>query len=405
LDNAEEDMTTANISALIGRLEGCKTQLYGKDFLLTWERSEDDLRAVLLGAEILEECWRANIATRVFDGGLAVSNFRDKSTRTRFSFASAASLLGLSLLDFDESKSQLAHGETVRETANMISFLTEVIGIRDDLFIHEGHKYMSEVSGAVATGFEEGVLPQRPAVINLQCDQDHPTQSLTDLLHLQKTFGSLEALRGKRIAMTWGYSPSYGKPLSVAQGIITLMTRFGLDVVLAHPEGYDVIPELEQVAARHAKESGGSFTKVHSMEEAFRDADVVYPKSWAPYQIMEQRTSLLRAGESKQLEELEQQCLANNAKYKDWECTEKLMSVTKEGKALYMHPLPADITDVSCPAGEVAKSVFERYRVPTYKEAEHKLYVIAAMILLTRFEHPARVLTDLLDEARPRRRG
>ena len=398
-------MTTANISALIGRLEGCRTQLYDRDFLLTWEQSRDDLRAVLLAAEVLEECWRANIATRVFDGGLAVSNFRDKSTRTRFSFASAASLLGLSLVDFDESKSQLTHGETVRETANMISFLTEVIGIRDDLFIHEGHKYMAEVSQAVATGFKEGVLPQRPAVINLQCDQDHPTQSLTDLLHLQKTFGSLEALRGKKLAMTWGYSPSYGKPLSVAQGIITLMTRFGLDVVLAHPEGYDVIPELEQVAGRHAQEAGGSFAKVHSMEEAFREADVVYPKSWAPYQIMEQRTALLRAGESKQLEDLEQQCLANNAKYKNWECTEKLMSVTKGGKALYMHPLPADITDVSCPAGEVAKSVFERYRVPTYKEAEHKLYVIAAMILLTRFEHPARLLTDLLDEARPRRRG
>ena len=398
-------MTTANISALIGRLEGCKTRLHGKDFLLTWEQSPDDLRAVLLAAEVLEECWRANIATRVFDGGLAVSNFRDKSTRTRFSFASAASLLGLSLLDFDESKSQLTHGETVRETANMISFLTEVIGIRDDLFIHEGHKYMAEVSEAVATGFEEGVLPQRPAVINLQCDQDHPTQSLTDLLHLQKTFGSLEALRGRKIAMTWGYSPSYGKPLSVAQGIITLMTRFGMNVVLAHPEGYDVIPELEQVAGRHAKEAGGSFAKVHSMEEAFRDADIVYPKSWAPYQIMEQRTALLRAGESKQLEELERQCLANNAKYKNWECTEKLMSLTKGGKALYMHPLPADITDVNCAAGEVAKSVFERYRVPTYHEAEHKLYVIAAMILLTRFEHPARVLTDLLDEARPRRSG
>ncbi|MCK4340618.1 MAG: knotted carbamoyltransferase YgeW [Phycisphaerae bacterium] len=398
-------MSAEKVPSLLEQLDTLETNLYQQDFLLTWKQSDADLRAVLLAAEALEEMWRANVSARVFQGGLAVSNFRDKSTRTRFSFASAASLLGLSNQDFDESKSQVAHGETVRETANMISFLTEVIGIRDDLFIHEGHRYMAEVAQAVETGYREGVLPQRPAVINLQCDLDHPTQSLTDLLHLKKTFGSLEALRGRKIALSWAYSPSYGKPLSVAQGIITLMTRFGMDVVLAHPEGYDVIPELEQLAGKHAQESGGSFRKVHSMEEAFRDADVVYPKSWAPYQIMERRTALLRGGELKKLEELERECLADNARYKGWECTERLMRITKEGRALYMHPLPADITEVNCDAGEVAKSVFERYRVPTYQEAEHKLYVIAAMILLTRFESPAGVLTRLLDKAEPRRFG
>lgn len=402
-DEEESIMPRASIGGLLDEVEALETRLYQQDFLLTWERSTAESNAVLLLAEALEGMYRANISARVFKGGLAVSNFRDKSTRTRFSFASAASLLGLTAQDLDESKSQVAHGETVRETANMISFLTEVIGIRDDLFLGEGHKYQAQVARAVEAGYREGVLPQRPAVINLQCDQDHPTQSLTDLLHLKKTFGSLETLRGKKIAMSWAYSPSYGKPLSVAQGIITLMTRFGLNVVLAHPAGYDVIPELEQIAARHAQESGGSFEKVHSMEKAFRDADIVYPKSWAPYQIMEKRTELLRGGRSKELDELEKQCLADNAKHKDWECTEKLMALTKGGQGLYMHPLPADITDVSCEAGEVAASVFERYRIPTYHEAEHKLYVIAAMILLTRFERPAGLLRKCLDRAKPRR--
>jgi len=398
-------MGTERIHFLLENIDVLTTGLYEKDFLLTWEQSADDLRAVLLAAKALEEMWRANVSGRVFQAGLAVSNFRDKSTRTRFSFASAASLLGLSIQELDETKSQVSHGETVRETANMISFLTEVIGIRDDLFLGEGHKYMAEVAAAVEQGYREGVLPQRPAVINLQCDQDHPTQSLSDLLHLQKTFGSLEALRGKKIAMSWAYSPSYGKPLSVAQGIITLMTRFGMDVVLAHPEGYDVIPELEQRAAKHAAESGGSFKKVHSMEEAFAGAEVVYPKSWAPYTIMERRTALLRGGESGKLDELEKECLADNAKHKHWECTEKLMSLTKDGQALYMHPLPADISGVSCPAGEVAANVFERHRLATYHEAEHKPYVIAAMILLTRCPRPGRVLADLLANSTPPRLG
>lgn len=398
-------MKNQKIASLVDQLQAQETSLHQKDFLLTWEQSAADLRAVLLAAEVLEETWRANVSARVFDAGLAVSNFRDKSTRTRFSFASAASLLGLSLQELDETKSQIAHGETVRETANMISFLTEVIGVRDDLFLGEGHKYMAEVAAAVEDGYREGVLPQRPAVINLQCDQDHPTQSLSDLLHLQKTFGSLEALRGKKLAMTWAYSPSYGKPLSVAQGIIGLMTRFGVNVILAHPEGYDVIPELERMAGQHAAESGGSFTKVHSLEEAFAEADIVYPKSWAPYHVMERRTALLRAGDARKLDDLEKECLADNAKHKHWECTEKLMKLTKGGRAIYMHPLPADITDVSCPAGEVAATVFERYRLDTYREAQHKPYVIAAMILLTRCERPARVLADLWDKPRPHRRG
>ncbi len=398
-------MDKAKIEKLIGQLADTKTDLYQKDFLLTWHQSDSDLRGVLLAAEILEEMYRANINTRIFQGGLAISNFRDKSTRTRFSFASAASLLGLTHQDLDESKSQVSHGETVRETANMISFVTEVLGIRDDLFVGYGHEYMKEVSESVELGYKDGVLPQRPCVVNLQCDRDHPTQSMADLLHLQKTFGSVANLKGKKIAMTWAYSPSYGKPLSVPQGIITLMTRFGMNVVLAHPEGYDLMPECLDVAEKHAKASGGSFTKVHSMAEAFKDADIVYPKSWAPVSLMEKRTALLKSGQGQKVEALEKEGLAENARHKDWECTEKLMATTKDGKGLYMHCLPADITGVSCPEGEVAASVFDRYRNPTYHEAEHKLYVIAAMILLCRFENPARILGELVAKPTPRRLG
>jgi knotted carbamoyltransferase YgeW len=396
-------MMSDNIKPLLDRLAALKPALYQKDFLLTWERSTDDLHATLLVAEALEELYRANISARVFHGGIAVSNFRDQSTRTRFSFASAAALLGLPLQELDEGKSQIAHGETVRETANMISFVAEAIGIRDDIFLGEGHKYMVEVATAVEEGYKEGVLPQRPAVINLQCDLDHPTQSMADLLHLQKTFGSLENLKGKRIAMTWAYSPSYGKPLSVPQAIITLMTRFGMNVVLAHPEGYDLVPETLQTAAKHAKASGGSFEHVHSLEEAFKNADIVYPKSWAPFRVMQERTKILRAKENDKLAALEKDALANNARFKSWECTEKLMAATKNGKALYMHCLPADITGVSCKEGEVAATVFEKQRLATYREASHKPFVIAAMILLTRFEKPGEILSQLVSRKSPRR--
>ncbi len=387
------------IHCLIEQLGELETALHEQDFLLTWEQSEANLKATLLVAEILEELYLANVDTRVFTSGLAVSIFRDNSTRTRFSFASAASALGLSVMDLDETKSQIAHGETVRETANMISFLTQVIGIRDDMFLGEGHEYMAEVSRAVRQGHEEGNLPQKPAIINLQCDRDHPTQTMADLLHLQKTFGSLEALRGKKIAMTWAFSPSYGKPLSVPQGIVGLMTRFGMKVSLAHPQGYGIMPEIQEIARRQAPASGGSFEVTDSMAEAFDGADIVYPKSWAPYDVMQRRTELLRGGHSDQLAALEKECLARNDSHRDWECTEELMARTQGGKALYMHCLPADITGVSCEQGEVAASVFDRYRSATYHEAKHKPYVIAAMMLLNRFEHADRTLHQVGERA------
>ena len=369
--------------------QALKSDLFQKDFLLTWEHPVEQLKAILAVAETFKRLHQEGYSYRAFDTGLAISIFRDNSTRTRFSFASAASALG-----------QVAHGETVRETANMISFLTEVIGIRDDMFLGEGNSYMREVGDALTDGAKQGVLHRRPSIVNLQCDIDHPTQSLADLAWLKTHFGSLEALKGKKIAMTWAYSPSYGKPLSVPQGIIGLMTRFGMNVSLAHPEGYGLIPDVIEVAKKNAKETGGSFEMTGSMEQAFQGADIVYPKSWAPYEVMGRRTELLKKSDKEGLKGLEKECLANNAKFTSWECDRKKMNTTKGGKALYMHCLPADITDVSCKAGEVSAEVFEQYRIPTYQEAAYKPFVISALMFLERIQDPKAKLAAIVERAR-----
>ena len=376
--------------------------MYLNDFFLTWEKTDDEIQGVFQVAELLRKMRENNISSKIFDSGLAISLFRDNSTRTRFSFASACNLLGLTVQDLDEGKSQIAHGETVRETANMISFMADVIGIRDDMYIGKGNTYMREVSGFVKQGYDDGVLEQRPTLVNLQCDIDHPTQSMADMLHIIKEFGGVENLKGKKIAMTWAYSPSYGKPLSVPQGVIGLMTRFGMDVTLAHPEGYEVMSEVEEVAKKNAAATGGSFTKTNSMKEAFKDADIVYPKSWAPFAAMEKRTVMYGNNDFDGIKALEKELLAQNAQHKDWECTEEMMSLTKDKKALYLHCLPADITGVSCAQGEVAASVFDRYREPLYKEAGNKPYIIAAMILLSKVKDPAAVLKGLIDKNAPR---
>ena len=264
--------------------------------------------------------------------------------------------------------------------------MADVIGIRDDMYIGKGHTYQKKIMDAVTEGNKDGILEQRPTLVNLQCDVDHPTQRMADMLHSIHESGGVENLKGKKIDMSSAYSPSYGKPLSVPQGVIGLMTRFGMDVVLAHPEGYDVMPEVEEIAKKNAEATGGSFTKTNNMAEAFKDADIVYPKSWAPFAAMEKRTNLYAEGDFDGIDKLEKELLAQNAQHKDWACTEELMKTTKDGKALYLNCLPADITGVSCEEGEVDGSVFDRYRIPLYKEASFKQDLSSAMIMLSKFE-------------------
>ena len=369
--------------------------MYEGDFFLTWDKTDDEIKAVWEVADALRALRERNISTKVFDSGLGISLFRDNSTRTRFSFASACNLLGLEVQDLDEGKSQIAHGETVRETANMISFMADVIGIRDDMYIGKGHTYQQEVVKAVTEGHKAGVLEQKPTLVNLQCDIDHPTQCMADALHCIHEFGGIENLKGKKIAMTWAYSPSYGKPLSVPQGVIGLFSRLGMEVSLAYPEGYEVMEDVVEVAKKQSAATGGKLTISNDMKEAFKDADIVYPKSWAPFKAMEKRTKLYGDGDTDGIKALEKELLQQNATHKDWACTEDMMKLTKGGKALYLHCLPADITGVSCQEGEVDGSVFDRYRDPLYKQASYKPYVIAAMIFLAKFKDPVATLKAL----------
>ncbi len=189
----------SNVKKYTDKLDQLKfDNMYNGDFFLTWEKTDDEIAAVFTVADALRHLRENNISTKIFDSGLGISLFRDNSTRTRFSFASACNLLGIEVQDLDEGKSQIAHGETVRETANMISFMADVIGIRDDMYIGKGNTYMHNVVNAVTEGNKAGVLEQKPTLVNLQCDIDHPTQCMADMLHCIHTLGAtISAKRSK----------------------------------------------------------------------------------------------------------------------------------------------------------------------------------------------------------------
>ncbi|NLC89287.1 MAG: knotted carbamoyltransferase YgeW, partial [Clostridiaceae bacterium] len=168
-----------SLESLVKQLKGYDYgNLYHEDFFHTWDKTQDELMAIFTVADALRELRENNKSCRIADSGLAISLFRDNSTRTRFSFASAANLLGLEIQNFEEGESQIAHGETIKETANMISFMADVVGIRDDMYIGKGYTFMKEFSEHMQEGYDDGVLEQRPTIVNLQCDIDHPTQCM-----------------------------------------------------------------------------------------------------------------------------------------------------------------------------------------------------------------------------------
>ncbi len=350
--------------------------LRGRSMLLTSEWTTDELDVVCRVAELFEQFDRRGIPIRLLEGELHYALFFDNSTRTKSSWAGAAARLGAHPMVVDGSSTQVAHGETPEETGAMLGMNAHALGIRHDLIVGEGNRFMRGVKNGIDAYLREGSEQRTVPIVNLQCDIDHPTQTLADLCWLRERFP--DGLAGKTMAVSWAYSPSYAKPLSVPQGLIMLMTRFGMNVRLAHPQGYDLMPETIAAAKKHAAESGGSFRQVASMDEAFAGADIVYPKSWGPYDLMLERVTANRNRDAQAMKEIETRALARNRNHTDWIADERRMKLTRN--ALYMHCLPADI------GAEVAHGVMERFRFSLAREANKKLYVIMALLAVAKVD-------------------
>jgi knotted carbamoyltransferase YgeW len=357
--------------------------LHGRSLLLTDDWSTPDLEALLSVARRFYDLDREGVRLPLLPEELAYAVFFDNSTRTKSAWAGAATRLGMHPLIVDGSSTQVAHGETAEETGAMLGMNAHALGIRHDLILGEGNAFMRDMKRGIdeylKATYDSRVVP----MVNLQCDVDHPTQTLADLLWMREHFGSPDSLRGKKVTVSWAYSPSYAKPLSVPQGLITLLTRFGANVTLAYPEGYRLMDSCLKSANSHAAESGGTFEVVSSMDAAFRGAHVVYPKSWGPFDLMTERVEANKKRDKDALASIERRALESNAAHKDWICDENRMGLTDDGNALYMHCLPADI------GAEVSKGVMAKHRVNVAREANFKVYVIMAMLAVAKVENLA----------------
>lgn len=346
--------------------------LYGRSLLLTQDWNRAELDELLALASRLEAADRAGRRLDLLPGQLATALFFDKSTRTRTAWGGGATRLGMNAMVLDGSATQVAHGETAEETGAMIGMNSHALGVRHDLILGEGNRFMRDVKKGIDEYLMVSGEERKVPVVNLQCDVDHPTQTLADLLWLQENFP--EGLAGRKIGISWAYSPSYAKPLSVPQGLIMLLTRYGTRVTLAHPEGYRLTDDCLETATQNANVSGGSFRVTHDMDEAFDGAVAVYPKSWGPYDLMLRRIDAHKSGDPGAMAAVEREALDLNARHRAWVCDEPRMARTAGGDALYLHCLPADI------GAEVTPPVMTRHKFNVALQAQKKQYVIMALL-------------------------
>jgi N-acetylornithine carbamoyltransferase len=316
----------------------------GRDWIVTQEWKTTEIDQLLALSAQLKSHFRAGKPTLVLPHKTIFLLFFDNSTRTRNSFEAGATQLGAHAHFVSSETTQVAHGESGKDTGIILSRYGHGIAIRHDKIPGEGNAYLREVARWADA-----------PVFNMQCDIDHPCQTLSDLMTIREKLGS--DLRGRRIAVSWAYTHTYAKPLSVPQGLITLLTRFGMDVVLAHPPEFKLMEDQLKIAAANAGASGGSFAITHSMEEAFTAADIVYPKSWGCLDLFTEPEESLAVGK----------------KYKTWICNEEMMALAHP-HALYMHCLPADR------GTEVTDAVIDGPNSVVYDEAENRLHTCKALM-------------------------
>lgn len=323
-----------------------QTLLKGKHLLCEEDWTNEEIETLLTVAEDLKLKFGMDIPHEICKNKSLFMLFFEESTRTRNAFECGITQLGGHANYLTPKATQVDHGETPKDTIEVLGRMGHAMGVRNTLV--DGHKWMAECA-----------KHSRIPIYNMQCDIWHPTQSLADLMTIREKFG--KDLRGRKFVISWTSAPGYMRPLSMAQSLVALMPRFGMDVTLAHPEKFDLMPEVIDIAKENARKYGSSFEIVHDMDEACKDADIVYAKGWGP---------IMHVGDD---EEAGIKLIDENP---GWVVDSRRMSLAKEN-AIYMHCMPAD-RDI-----EVTSEVMDGPQSVLYDEAENRLHTIKALMALT----------------------
>lgn len=331
--------------------------LKGRHFITTEDWSKDEIDYLLdLSFEFKERKKRGETSDLLKNQTLFMLFF-EQSTRTRNSMGCGITQLGGSSHDLTPDKVQISHGETAKDTAIVLGRMGHAIACRYCSF-GEGNKYLRELA-------KWSPIP----VMNLQCDLYHPMQVMADIMVMQEKFG--RNLNGLNVTISWAYAESHAKPLSVPISQLLLFARYGINITVAHPKEFPLLPRMVEQAKRHAKNSGASIKFVDNMDAGFEGADVVIPKNWGGFAYFDN-------WEDSDAQKKEMK--ANLVKYKDWICDERRMGLAAKD-VKYMHALPADR------GKEVTDAVIdnEKWSI-VYDEAENRLHTAKAVMAATMAE-------------------
>lgn len=322
-----------------------QTQFHNKHFITLQEWTKEEIDTLLDVSFELKRHFAMGVPTPYLSYKTIFLMFFEQSTRTRNSMEAGIAQLGGHANFLDTSTMQIAHGESAKDTAIILSRFGHGIACRN-CFWGIGNKYLREMA-------QWATVP----VINLQCDLYHPMQVLADLMTIKEKVKDTQRLK---VSIIWAYATTHKKPISVPLSQILLFPRYGMDVTLAYPEGYDLPDWAIKQAEENAKANGGSLRITHNQEEAYEGAHVVIPKNWGDWV-----TNPDPAVINPRLE-------AN----KHWKCTEKMMSLA-DPDVMYMHALPADRKN------EVEDSVIDGPHSIVYDEAENRIHTAKAVMTLT----------------------
>jgi len=337
--------------------------LRGRDFITLRDFSEEEIRTFIdVGLDLKRRFALEEKHSHLLEDKSLYMIFYNQSLRTRNSFESGMTQLGghAHFLSADKIYTPAVEGEEEAYSTERVSDVARVLErYGDAIAIRMYGPPTGWVYGKASNYMEEFARWTDIPILNMECDKYHPCQALTDVMTMKEKLGNL---RNKKFVMSWAYSPSYEKPLSVPQSAIIAASKMGMDVVQAQPEGFELDEEITDACEDYAANSGGSFEISHDMEEAFEDADAVYPKCWGSKTEFENVAQGDDSGMKKLFE-------AN----KDWKCDEEKLNIAKDN-ALYMHCLPADR------GFEVSNEVMDGPQSVIFDQAENRLHAQKAVM-------------------------
>jgi len=326
-----------------------------KDFITCQEWTKEELETVLETAFDLKRKLARGEPHELLRGKTLVMMFYNPSTRTRNSFETGMTQLGGHAI-FLSSGAAWVDSESIKDTAEVLSRYADALAIR----YLRWQLPFGECNRVLRLYAKYASIP----VINMEDGMYHPCQGMADLMTIKEKFNNIE---GKKFVLSWAYSSYFGGYLgSECHTNTLLMSRFGMDVTLAYPEGFDVDPSIVNFVKSNAEAAGSTFEIVHDMKEAFEGAHVVYPVNWPPWKLISAENDLER---KKRI------ILEYTEKYKNWICTQELMDVTDK-HSIFMHCMPFKRGE------EVTEEVADGPHSVIYDEAENRLHVQKALLAL-----------------------